>query len=277
MEKTNTCALPLDYNELCRILSELDAKRHSAKLCYIGESLFGRPIPCILIGEGRLCVYVGGFCGCDAAVTRILLGFALEYAAVIEKGGRIYNIDSAYLASRRTLCIIPCLNPDGAELALHGVDRDCPLHERLLHLNGSEDFSHWQGNGRGCDLRRNFAPSPAAAFCGEYPESEPECAVLARFLRMNQGTRPILAFTDSHAMPSVRRCEKAPKTSGTAAMLARLTGFAEHEEDDTLCGLLRFAAAEGMNPAIEIDLGGTEAAIAYTRLREALFTAPLLC
>lgn len=276
MEKINACASALGYGEICSLLGELDERHACAKLCYIGESLFGRPIPCVLIGEGRLCIYVGGFCGCDAAVTKVLLGFALEYAAALDMGGRIYNIDSAYLASRRTLCIIPQLNPDGAELSQRGAVEDCPLRERLLRLNGSADFSLWQGNGRGCDLRFNFAPSPAAAFCGEYPESEPETAALARFLRMNQGAHPILAFTDSRNTPSIRRCKGAPRTAGFASILSRLSGFAEEEEDEGLCGLLRLASAEGMTPALEVDFGKTDAACAYARLRETLFTAPVL-
>ncbi|MBQ4574963.1 MAG: hypothetical protein IJA85_07145 [Clostridia bacterium] len=276
MERTNTYPLALGYEELCRILGELDNRHACAKLCYIGESLFGRPIPCVLIGEGRLCVYVGGFCGCDGAVTRVLLGFALEYAAAIEKGGRIYNIDSGYLAARRTLCIIPQLNPDGGELSLHGAGEDCPLRERLLRMNGSSDFSLWQGNGRGCDLRYNFAPSPADAFRGEYPESEPETAALARFLRMNPAAHPILAFTDSGASPAIRRCRTAPRTAGCASMLSRLSGFPEREEDKSLCGLLRFAASERMHPALEVDFGGMDAAAGYARLREVMFTAPVL-
>ncbi len=276
METINTLPCTIGYSELCCILGELDDARACAKLCYIGESLFGRPIPCVLIGEGRLCVYAGGFGGCDGAVTRILLGFALDYAAALEGGGRIYNIDSSYLAARRTLCIIPQLNPDGAELTLRGAEEDCPLRDRLLRMNGSGDFSRWRGNGRGCDLRYNYAPSPVACFCGEYPESEPETAALARFLRMNQSAHPILAFTDSGSSPSIRRLKHAPRTAGCASMLTRLSGFSEREEDATLCGLLRFAASEGMNPALEVDLGGMDAAMGYARLREVMFTAPVL-
>jgi g-D-glutamyl-meso-diaminopimelate peptidase len=48
------------------------------------------------------------------------------------------------------------LNPDGVDLQIKGIEAGGILSERLLKMNGREDFSHWQANARGVDLNHNY-------------------------------------------------------------------------------------------------------------------------
>lgn len=97
--------------------------------------------------------------------------------------------------SRRVLpyniCFVPLSNPDGARLCLEGAEHlDNKTRERLVALNGSEDFSFFKANANGVDLNNNWdanwekkftaqiAPS-SQGFYGYESMSEPEVNELA--------------------------------------------------------------------------------------------------
>jgi g-D-glutamyl-meso-diaminopimelate peptidase len=89
---------------------------------------------------------------------------------------------------------IPLLNPDGALLSQTGIS-SVPKKtdvERLMALNGNEDFSQWKANGRGVDLNVNFPAlwgkgaknvftAGAENYVGVKPFSEPETVALRDF------------------------------------------------------------------------------------------------
>jgi g-D-glutamyl-meso-diaminopimelate peptidase len=81
---------------------------------------------------------------------------------------------------QRSMLIIPCLNPDGIELALHGSKSAGAMSQLTDRISGG-DYSRWSANARGVDLHRNFgaggrpAGEPASGgFSGQCPMSEPE-------------------------------------------------------------------------------------------------------
>lgn len=99
--------------------------------------------------------------------------------------------------SIRGLTIVPCVNPDGTEIALHGSDaafKYKPLVEKVC-----TDTYKWQANARGVDINHNFnagwcrlkqlelknnikCPAPTR-FGGNHPESEPETKALTTLCR----------------------------------------------------------------------------------------------
>ena len=54
----------------------------------------------------------------------------------------------------RGLTVIPCVNPDGVEIALHGSD--AALKYKPLVEDVSENTRKWQANARGVDINHNF-------------------------------------------------------------------------------------------------------------------------
>ena len=92
---------------------------------------------------------------------------------------------------------MPCVNPDGTEIALHGSDaafKYKPLVEKVC-----TDTYKWQANARGVDINHNFnagwcrlkqlelknnikCPAPTR-FGGNHPESEPETKALTTLCR----------------------------------------------------------------------------------------------
>lgn len=147
-----------------------------------GRSILGQTLWCFRLGEGEpRMLYVAGHHGMEWLTSNLLLAFAASDAVRNFAG---------------TLYLVPCLNPDGAELQILGASPSSVLYERQMRMNGgSADFSHWQSNARGVDLNHNYPAGFDAyrqleeslgifggcptRYSGAYPLSEPETAALA--------------------------------------------------------------------------------------------------
>lgn len=143
----------------------------------IGQSLFGRDLFAVKVGDGRP------------------IGIA-QYAI----HGREYITTKLAFAHCKTgvykgsLWVVPLANPDGTLLAQKGISSvvDEEEKKRLLSINDGEDFSLWKANGRGVDLNVNFPARWGTGekniktagrenYIGQYPLSEKETLALAKF------------------------------------------------------------------------------------------------
>ena len=114
----------------------------------------------------------------------------------------LWGIDPACIC--REIIIIPCVNPDGVELATGGK-----AEGDMSAINPSGDYSKWQANARGVDLNHNYdalwneskalekeygITGPGATrYAGTFPLSEPETKALAEFTR-NKNFEMVIAF-----------------------------------------------------------------------------------
>ena len=268
------------------------------------RSLLGREIPLIVLGEGEKSVlYVGAHHGMESVTAGVLLDFIGEYLAARVKNLTLFGTPTRYLFTRRRILIVPMLNPDGVEYAVHGVRWDNPLYARLLEMNGAAgaDFSRWQANARGVDLNHNYdagffaykekeraagilngAPT---RYSGEYPESEPETAALCRLLR-GEGEN-LAGVLTLHTQGEEIYCGgSAPaKIAATGRALARRTGYrlALPEGPAAFGGLTDWCVGTLGKPSYTIECGRGENPLppavrprVYARLRRALFEFPLL-
>ena len=150
------------YREQVRLLGKLASKRR-LDIYSIGKSVCGRGILAVDIGCSRCRgLIVGGVHGTEYLTVLAALKFAEEYSA-----------DPVGLP----LTIVPCLNPDGTEIA---------LTKKI----------YWQANANGVDINHNFdagwkdvkrrelalgitSPAPSR-YGGETPKSEPETRAAVR-------------------------------------------------------------------------------------------------
>ena len=228
MSENNTCydVYEEKIREICSDYPDIPEK------ITFGSSYLGREISALRLGEGtHRILYIGGVTGA-LMTTELLLRFASDYADAVKNGRRICGIDISYLFHTREITVVPLLNPDGAILREGNGDPMNPLigqlTERMRTRNplfsnegsgssGEErtvrpksavpDFSTWECSGRGVDLRCNYDAQfdlcmqngfsvGEAGYPGVRPESEPECAAVARFLRSAGGIDLGMQFLD---------------------------------------------------------------------------------
>ena len=164
----------------------------------VGKSILGKKITAYKIGNGKKHVlYVAAHHGSEYISASVLMSFVLFMTDKLTRAGTFWGINTEFLLQKFTFWVIPCLNPDGVELAINGLF-DSLLSDRLLRMNGSLDFTHWQANARGVDLNHNYdfgfleykrlelqegISEGRTRYSGNYPESEPETSALASFIR----------------------------------------------------------------------------------------------
>ncbi|MGN0536379.1 MAG: M14 family metallocarboxypeptidase [Acutalibacteraceae bacterium] len=185
-----------------KIISELMS--HYAFLCreIIGESRCSRPIEALSIGNtDKQVLFCGAFHGMEWITSLILLRFLDDIANTIKNSESICGVRIGTFLNKRGLTVIPCINPDGVEIAVHGSSAAENYQELVRSVSGG-DTAHWQANAAGVDINHNFSAgwdelkclelrhgicSPAPTrYGGEFPESEPETRTLASYCRTGQ-------------------------------------------------------------------------------------------
>ncbi len=167
----------------------------------IGKSVLGRNIYYIRIGHGKNIIsYNGAHHGMEWITSAMLVGFVREFLNAERDGGALGGFNVPALSKNTSVYIVPMLNPDGVQLSAVGLDiENADVRERLIEMNGSENFSRWQANANGVDLNHNYDAlwekskamekeygifsAGSTRFSGSKAESEPESHALAEFTR----------------------------------------------------------------------------------------------
>lgn len=182
-----------DLNEDTRKLTECYSTIQAGS---IGESVLGKPLLYLKIGEGSRQIHVNASIHANEWITTpCLMRFVEEYALGLQTGRRWNGYDPVQWFQQCTLWIVPMVNPDGVELVQEGINPGHPYYEQLTEWNGGRrDYRHWKANIHGVDLGDQFPahweeevlrrgkrfPSPRD-YAGTAPLSEPEAAALAAF------------------------------------------------------------------------------------------------
>lgn len=293
-----------DYRAMAKRVDELLINNSFISASYIGSSVAGRPIPLITLGNekaARSILYVGCHHGMEWITTDILLRFAEDYAELYRCDDSVCGIRLRQLFKSVCIHIVPMLNPDGAELQIHGKDEKNPLADRLERMSGG-DFSNWQANGRGVDLNHNYnalfdeyklleraegiSGGAPTRYSGEYPESEPETGALCNLIRFSGNISMILTlhsqgeeiyYSSGSVIP--------PEGERIADTLSHLSGYAKAKPEGMASygGLTDWFIREFGLPSFTVECGkgknplpATDAPAIYRRLRDMLFTAPIL-
>lgn len=293
------------YSELMEYLNEVQNEHDFVSLSYIGQSVFGRSIPIITLGDRaaqKSVLYVATHHASENICTSILLRFLDDYIYAYERFAQMYQINMRYLFKTRRIYIVPMLNPDGVEYRLCGIDGNNPIKERIVAYNGTEDFSKWNANGRGVDLNHNYNAYfekykaheekegivyGARGYSGEYPESEPEVFALANYIRYNaQELEGIITLhSQGEEIYCSSRDKELPRGEHVGKLISRLTGYrlAKAQGSSACGGLTDWAIKELDKPSFTIECGVGENPLPpsqipsiYAKLRETLFTFPIL-
>lgn len=254
-------------------LASLTEKHPSVEATVIGRSMLGRDIDCFRLGVGkRRILAVGAHHGMEHITASALYEIIDILAEKDERGGFCFGVNIPYLLSKFSFFVIPCLNPDGVELQLHGAEAG-PMYLRQIRMNGGDsDFSSWQANARGVDLNHNYAYGFAeykrieaaegilpgkTRFSGEHPESEPESKALADLVRALAPAAVVSLHTQGEEIFSMPKKESVEKT---AKKLAERIGY-KHSVATGLAaygGLSDFTGSLLGIPSFTVELGRGE-------------------
>ncbi len=296
---------PIDYKYLMSTMQSFSERYPFIGITYVGTSVLGRGIPMVSLGDAsrrrKSILYVGCHHGMEWITTGVLLRFIEDYCNAYEAGKCVCNVSIGRLFQRRCIHIIPQLNVDGADIQINGAG-DSIMSERLISMNGGEDFSRWQANARGVDLNHNYDAGfyeykeiekklgieggCATKYSGVSPESEPEVASLTSFLRYSDDVGMVLTL---HSQGEEIYCGNSdvyvPRRKALGGLISRLTGYrlADPEGSAAYGGLTDWVTGKLHRPSFTLECGKGENPLPiddldgiYEKLRETLFSCPIL-
>lgn len=201
-----------------------------------GKSVLNRPLWYLFAGEPSAppVFLVGCTHGSEWLTAMLLTLFADSLADAVEKQGEIAGIRAESLFHGRSLLLMPCLNPDGMEIALFGADAAGEYSDQVKRMMEDSPDQVWQANARGVDLNHNFpagwetlreleiksgilGPGPTK-YGGTCPFSEPETEAV-RKLCAEFPFKQVLSF---HSQGEEIYWRYGSRTPGRGLMIARL-------------------------------------------------------
>lgn len=189
-----------DYEKSKRTVEDLLKKYPFLSVDIIGRTCVGRGIFSLTLGNrSNRVLLAGGFHGSEWLTSMLLYRFAGELCSCIEKKSFLCSVDISRAFSQLGVTIVPCVNPDGVEIAVHGP-RGAKSARRFVESLTCEDYSKWNANAMGVDINHNFnagwetlrkmeeesgisGPAPRR-FGGTRAESEAETRALTRLCRL---------------------------------------------------------------------------------------------
>lgn len=293
-------ALP-DYKTRQTQLERLCARYRFISRTEAGRSVLGRSIPALRIGEPEDAVLLAGaFHAQEWLTAALLLRFAERLSEALDCGGLLADIDCRRAMLGRGVVILPCVNPDGVETALNGIQSAGDLAGEVERISGG-DIGEWNANARGVDLNHNFnagwhiarqleqaagitGPAPRR-FGGLSPESEPETqAVVSLCERF--GFRCVYAF---HSQGEEIYWRYGAYTPGRSALMAQVlaasSGYAVSQPEGIAshAGFKDWFIEHYHRPGFTIEIGRGKNPLPmtaldgiYTQLEEMLMLAVVM-
>lgn len=292
---------PPVFENLCEAIRRLREEHKILKVFPIGKSVLGREINALSIGTPQnATLFVGATHGLEWLTELLLLRFCGELLSAMEQSAHLREIDVAKAMSRRSLVIIPCLNPDGIEIALRGREGAGQLGDYIEELSNG-NLGGWQANARGVDINHNFnagwdilrqleinsgieGPGPTR-YGGPYPESEPETMAIVDFCRVYQ-IRQLYSF---HSQGEEIYYRYGPNTPARSQLMAQIlsscSGYKVTHPKGTAShgGLKDWFIQETHRPGFTIEIGRGKNPLpvedlepTYNQLLEMLLMAVLL-
>lgn len=236
----------------------------------IGESVMGKPLIALRIGEGPVKVHVNAGMHANEWITAPLLMTFLEDAAkAAAAGSELGGCDMRTLLQQVTLWAVPLVNPDGAELVQEGLRANHPHCQQLSRWNrGSNRFAKWKANINGVDLNDQFpafweeetarrggdGPGPRD-YPGSAPLSEPEAIALAAFTEEQQFDLVLALHTQGQEIYWNYRGYEPENAERIARKLARASGYKPVKLSGSDAGYKDWFILQYRKPGFTVELG----------------------
>lgn len=267
----------LDYNTYKQIIEDLIKKYPFLNVQLIGRTIVGRSIFALSLGNSKKSgICVGSVRGNDGLSGALLLTFTEHLCHAVKNRLTLSGVDIRKALSASGLTLIPCLNPDGREIFLHGPRSTKVLTGFVSSVCDSRE-DEWTGNAMGTDISRNFIFDESSLrhslYRGDYPESEAETRALTRLCRTKSFSK-CLELTSGEPEIFFKSNEKEPVSSRMMAKIISASSFLPVSAElsfEQPC-IMDWFIKEFHRPAFTVGVGKalSESETLYKRLEDAL-------
>ena len=145
-----------DFAYIKKSVDSLQAEYPFLKTEIIGRSVCGRKLFAVRFGRSANPVLIAACFHAQERLTALVTLRFIERLCLSAKNRQtMCGIDVGGALSRREIIFIPCVNPDGVEIALHGAESAGKFKESVERaMSGSCDL--WNANARGVDLKHKL-------------------------------------------------------------------------------------------------------------------------
>lgn len=232
---------PPDYQRLTQKLEQLKKEYPFIKLFPIGKSVLGRKLYAIGIGNLKYAnLFAASFHAQEWLTCSLMVRFAEDVCASMAQKTHMGDISFQEAFMEKGLILVPMVNPDGVEIALHGAQSAKHL-QKFVRQVAAKSTQSWQANAHGVDLNHNYdaqfdlckkaeeasgivSPMPRQ-YGGKSPHSEPETKAVAN-LCCSFNVRCAFAFHSQGEEIMFEYGEHTPQASKyIASLLASCSGY----------------------------------------------------
>ncbi|MDR3345121.1 MAG: M14 family metallocarboxypeptidase, partial [Oscillospiraceae bacterium] len=201
----NVPIIPYDDAAVQTVAGDLLRRYPFLRARIFGRSVCGRHLRAYTLGRGTDCmIFAAAFHGQEWITSYIALRFLSGMCKLWETDADWQGKSLRKILQSRRIVVIPGVNPDGVEIALHGAAAAYEFAQSVEQISGG-DLQDWNANARGVDINHNFdagwrilqgleqaagisSPAPRR-YGGPYPNSEPETRALVRLTRRENPAR----------------------------------------------------------------------------------------
>ena len=231
-----------DYSETKKAIEALCEEYPFLRSGIAGRSALGRNIPYLKLGRAETPVlFVATVHGSEHITTNIILMFLEQLCFALKNDGFIEGLNAKKAMQGRAIIIVPVVNPDGAEISIHGAAGAGNLSAKIEKLSGG-DTLHWNANARGVDINHNFdaswqvlsnrekragiyGPAPTR-FGGFSPMSEPETLALSELCNTYIIRHTVALHSQGEVIYWNYGSKAIPRAQKMAEIMATSSGYA---------------------------------------------------
>lgn len=127
------------YEIMMMNLDALRVKYPIVKVGYFTESVMGKRIPFVRIGEGDEEVFYSASMHANEWINSVvMMKFIEDFGEAYNNNGELFGYNVRELFNSRTLYIVPMINPDGIDLVLNNIPRNSGFYRDAVEI--AEDY-----------------------------------------------------------------------------------------------------------------------------------------
>lgn len=271
-----------DFESLSRDLKRLTTVYPFVKQEIIGESVEGKPIYEIRVGNGEKKVHYNGAIHANEWITTpVIMTFLNDYLGSLTNRKTIRGLSTAPFYDNVSLSIVPMVNPDGVDLVLNGPPETGAHRENVLKMNkGKADFKDWKANIRGVDLNDQFPAkweieqkaraqeAGSRDYPGKEPLSEPEAKAIAELAKKRDFDRVLTFHTQGKVIYWGFEKHEPEEAETIVNEFSRVSGYESVRYIESYAGYKDWFEQEWKRPGFTVELGSGENPLSLSKFEE---------